>query len=298
MYNSIGYNLQSEVMESRIRWILAQHAPWGYKLNERLDQVLGGTVLLVIQAWHAITALIAPYAPQLLFSIALATIFGGGMSLIIAFCCDAISFVTFHIQFLYFFFSRIHRFQLAGMSTFSKVIRGKKKNILKKRVDTGEFDNGQLLFGSLAFIVFVFLFQTTLAYYIMFTGIWLAAVLLHGMLLLVLKLVALFPTQSLGEILSDKHRFPSGISLELVPVNISLDKGENITIEAGIVQGRFCRPYQIIQAWLYLIPSLWNFQQKVTRTNLLKCALSGEPVDLMDSTFPGIQTRNQNEKNE
>lgn len=48
---------------------------------------------------------------------------------------------------------------------------GKKRNILRNRVDSAEYDLDQLLLGTIMFSVLVFLFPTVAAYYILFSGV-------------------------------------------------------------------------------------------------------------------------------
>lgn len=256
LYNSFGYALQSEVMEQRIRWVLSQHAPLGFKLNSQLDQILGETVLLVVQFWHELTALLAPLAPQLMATVGIAAALGGGISLIIALAGDAVVLLTLHVQFLINFFGRMHRFQLSALSTFSKVVQGKKKNVLRKRVDTGEFDTGQLLLGSLGFIVVCFVFQTTLAYYLMFSVLWLLVAMVHSILVLGLVFIDLFPCESIRMVVLNRRIFPNGI--QLLPITIPKPRVVELEYMSALsIKGNYIGVGILLSTFAKLLLTCW-----------------------------------------
>lgn len=278
LYDSVGYLFQSRNMRSRVLWVLSQHAPLGFKLNKGLDEVLGNTVLLVIEAWHIFTAGVAPYSPQILFIIGVLSICGGGFSMILAAACDAAAFVTLHIQFLYNFFARVHLFQLAGMSSFWKVIRGKKYNVLRKRVDTGNYDTGQLLFGSMAFIIFGFLFQTTLAYYIMFTSLWVVTVSFHAILLSILRMVQCFPIYSIFMLVQRPTLLPCSIELQ---VSVAPWGGETF-----ILCGGYTRPLEVFKTWAGLLHSFVQWGRRSAKLGIVGSIMQGEQIPLSSVDFP------------
>ena len=66
---------------------------------------------------------------------------------------------------------RLYRFQLTGLLALSRLFRGKKWNVLRKRVDTCNYDVDQLFIGTLLFTILLFLFPTTTLFYAVFTGV-------------------------------------------------------------------------------------------------------------------------------
>ena len=46
---------------------------------------------------------------------------------------------------------------------------GKKRNVLRHRIDACDYEQDQLLLGTVLFTALVFLFPTTIAYYILFS---------------------------------------------------------------------------------------------------------------------------------
>lgn len=72
-----------------------------------------------------------------------------------------------HISLLF----RLYQLQTAGLMSLWRLFRGKKYNPLRHRVDSAEFDQQQLLLGTLVFTVLLFLLPTVLVYYFVFTGL-------------------------------------------------------------------------------------------------------------------------------
>lgn len=59
--------------------------------------------------------------------------------------------------------------QVYVLSALWRLFRGKKWNVLRRRVDSASFDVDQLFVGTLLFTIFLFLLPTTALYYTVFT---------------------------------------------------------------------------------------------------------------------------------
>lgn len=172
VYDTLGYSLQTQVMKDRVAWVMRQHAPMGFKLNERLDTVLGTMVILAVDGWHLVASRLASYVNIAFYYLVVLASYGGGASFLLSLSYDAVSVLTLHVKLLYVVFARMYRVQLRVLSSLFKLLRGKKQNVLRNRVDHCDYDKTQLLAGSIIFIVCLFLLQTSLAYYIMFSTLW------------------------------------------------------------------------------------------------------------------------------
>ena len=58
-----------------------------------------------------------------------------------------------------------------GLQSLWRVFRGKKWNVLRKRVDTAIYDVDQLFVGTLLFTILLFLLPTTAMYYVVFATV-------------------------------------------------------------------------------------------------------------------------------
>ncbi|SJM83583.1 related to Phosphatidylinositol N-acetylglucosaminyltransferase subunit GPI1 [Zygosaccharomyces bailii] len=196
--------------------LLAQN-PGGIKLNEELASFLSDLFLWTIEFSNAM--FIRPLADTMnlrLFIRILANsscIFGGtfALSLIV----DYFSILSIHIYLFYRISSKIYYWQLNIMISLFYLFCGKKKNILRNRVDNNFFQLDQLLLGTLFFIILVFLTPTVLACYIAYTILRMAAITIEILLESFISLLNHFPLFALLLRLKDPRRIPGGISLRL-----------------------------------------------------------------------------------
>jgi len=67
-----------------------------------------------------------------------------------------------------FFRCRLYNLQLNTLSSLWHLFRGKKWNVLRKRVDSAVYNVDQLFLGTLLFTVLLFLLPTTALFYAVF----------------------------------------------------------------------------------------------------------------------------------
>jgi len=112
---------------------------------------------------------------------------------------DAFNLATFHVQCFYAYARRLHRSQVDGLFSLWRLFRGKKYNPLKKRVDSLEgADANRLFVGTIAFTILLFLYPTTLMYFVVFKVLELA---IEGVNALLSKAVSTLATFG-GRVLS------------------------------------------------------------------------------------------------
>ena len=92
-----------------------------------------------------------------------------GVSVIIALFADFIAISTIHLHIFYLVARRIYSWQVNGIISLFTLFRGKKRNVLRNRVDSAEYNLDQLLLGTLMFSVLVFLFPTVALFYLLFS---------------------------------------------------------------------------------------------------------------------------------
>ena len=71
-----------------------------------------------------------------------------------------------------FFPHRLFSLQIYALSSLWRLFRGKKWNVLRKRVDSAQYDVDQLFIGTLLFTILLFLLPTTAFYYIVFAMVY------------------------------------------------------------------------------------------------------------------------------
>ncbi|SCU86755.1 LAFA_0E02872g1_1 [Lachancea sp. 'fantastica'] len=164
-----------------------------------------------------------------------------GVTFALAIAVDLISFVTMHISLFYFISAKMYHWQLHIMQTLLYLFYGKKRNVLRNRVDSNLFELDQLLMGTLFFTILIFLLPTFLIFYVLFTILRLTVLLPELVLEFIMALLNHFPLFVLLLRIKDPMRIPGGILLQ--PVN----GGPEFKLENNPLSlRRIFRPYAVL----------------------------------------------------
>ena len=142
-----------------IIWLMGW--PAGLKLNGELAEFLGALSLWVIECWNqTVTPLITSHLPTIVYFIGFSSFAGASMP--IAIFSDLLSLLTLHIYSIYIASARIFNLQLTIIYSLFQLFRGKKRNVLRHRIDSCDYDLDQLLLGTILFTLLFFLLPTVL----------------------------------------------------------------------------------------------------------------------------------------
>ncbi len=181
--------------------------PVGFKLNVPLTQVMGLIIRWFTETYeNKFLGYMFSWTTISVNNFEYNWIVGmmGTLSLIMGFrtflaaMYDLICLATFHIQCIAKLFQVTFGTQLSLFSSLWKLFRGKKKNILRQRSDTLEYDFMQLFLGMILFTTCLFLFTTVLVYHTFFAMIYLTVRVLRGGLWYIYCLMTYF---SFGDII-------------------------------------------------------------------------------------------------
>jgi hypothetical protein len=158
-----------ELLQDYIAWL--ETFPAGFKLNVKLTANMGHEIqnLVVLhQQWMEATLWNAQVwqdwlGPALALVAAL-----GGWNAFLALCIDMSRLESLHVTALMLWFRTIYRAELYLLGGFGRLFRGKKRNILRQRTDSMEYDAMQLLVGTIGFSICIFLWTTLMVYYTFF----------------------------------------------------------------------------------------------------------------------------------
>uniref|UniRef100_A0A6B2LDT9 Phosphatidylinositol N-acetylglucosaminyltransferase subunit Q n=1 Tax=Arcella intermedia TaxID=1963864 RepID=A0A6B2LDT9_9EUKA len=189
--------------------------PAGLKLNEELDVFLGNLFLVYIEHWSVIAHYLSKFFPVI---IKILSVFGFlGLSSILALTSDLISFLTMHIYWLYTAMSKAFSLQLSALSSLWLLFRGKKRNVLKNRIDSCNYTIDELLLGTLLFCILVFLLPTMGTYYLFFLVARTMILIVHWTIASTLVLCDYFPFFPLILYFGRSSLLSGGVRLELCP---------------------------------------------------------------------------------
>ena len=148
-----------------IIWIMG--VPGGLKLNTPLNHFLGTRFIVILNLWHYFYSdFIAMYLDSLITI--LFSLLPFGLTLFLTAVHDFLKFL--HLCLICFFVltSRTVGLQISAIQSLARLFMGRKWNVLKKRVDSCDYDTNQLLVGTIMFTTLLFLLPTTGVYFVLF----------------------------------------------------------------------------------------------------------------------------------
>jgi len=218
-----------QLLKDKISWL--ETFPAGFKLNEQLTHTMGGGIrslldrhsgLLQATLWNSeiVSDCLVPALA------AMATL--GGWTTVLALLLDLFRLEILHATVLAVCFRKLYQMELFLLSALFRLFRGKKRNVLRQRTDSMKYDAMQLLVGTIAFCVCVFLWTTVMVYYTFF---WICNLAMHLPIMLCSIMYLLsrsFPFGSLLFRISKPHWFPK--DLYLLTTEIHADSNALIQI--------------------------------------------------------------------
>ena len=151
--------------EQLIQWLMGY--PGGLKLNPPLDHFLGTRFLTILHFWeYFYSDFIARYLTNIISLVFLLAPFGVTFSL--AALHDFLKFLNLCLICFFIFSNRIFMLQVSALNSLARLFMGKKWNVLRKRVDSCDYDTSQLLMGTILFTILLFLLPTTGMYFLIF----------------------------------------------------------------------------------------------------------------------------------
>ena len=205
-------------LERMITWLMGW--PAGLKLNGELAEFLGALSLWVIECWNqTITTVITPYLPTIVYVIGCSSFAGASMP--IAIFSDLLSLLTLHIYCFYIASARIFNWQLTIIYSLFQLFRGKKRNVLRHRIDSCDYDLDQLLLGTILFTLLFFLLPTVVVFYLTFAFTRMSIIVLKALLDTCLACLNHFPLFALMLRIKDSKRLPGGVHFTVHPASYS-----------------------------------------------------------------------------
>ena len=151
--------------EQLVTWLMG--FPAGLKLNTPLDHFLGTRFLTILEFWeYFYIDFIASYMTGILSLILLLSPFG--VTVFLTALHDFLKFLNLCLICFFIFTLRIFTLQISALKSLARLFMGKKWNVLRKRVDSCDYDTSQLLMGTVLFTILLFLVPTTGMYFLIF----------------------------------------------------------------------------------------------------------------------------------
>ncbi|KAF9434278.1 phosphatidylinositol N-acetylglucosaminyltransferase subunit gpi1 [Entomortierella beljakovae] len=212
-----------DTISAVLEWLTSENEyPAGLKLNPELNPFLGQLFKWLIEIWADFIISLQPIVPFVINMIGLSGVFGATMSLSLIF--DLLAFTTLHIYWFYMIAARIFHWQLTILYSLFNLFRGKKRNTLRHRIDSCDYDLDQLLLGTILFTLLTFLFPTIVVYYLTFALSRVAVLCIQATMETILACLNHFPLFAIMLRFKDPDRLPGGLRLEVCPERFFFDR--------------------------------------------------------------------------
>ncbi|KEQ93619.1 hypothetical protein AUEXF2481DRAFT_6688 [Aureobasidium subglaciale EXF-2481] len=198
-------------LQRMICWLM--NYPAGLKLNKDLAQFLGDLFLWIIDYWAECMQNIRPLLPHVVQIIGFSSFAGASMP--ISLFSDLLSILTIHVYAFYIASARIYNWQLTIIVSLFHLFRGKKRNVLRNRIDSCDYDLDQLLLGTILFTLLTFLLPTIGVFYATFASARMGIIAFKAALDTWLACLNHFPLFALMLRIKDSQRLPGGIRFDL-----------------------------------------------------------------------------------
>jgi len=166
-----------------------------------------------------------PAFPHIVRFIGFASFAGATMSLSLV--SDLVSLFTLHIHCFYIASARIYSWQLTIITSLFHLFRGKKRNVLRNRIDSCDYELDQLLLGTILFTLLFFLLPTVAVFYLTFALARMGIILIKAILDSLLACLNHFPIFALMLRFKDSARLPGTYYMaELLSVALILSQVE------------------------------------------------------------------------
>ncbi|KAL3701447.1 hypothetical protein R1sor_019469 [Riccia sorocarpa] len=227
-----GGNLTNDVLRTGCVWLMG--VPAGFKINTELAAVFGTLSLHWIQTWSTLLVTSVPAIKVLLVVMGLCGIVMG-FTVLAALVADVVSLSTIHVLTLHDAISFIYSNQLRALAALFRLFRGRKRNVLRGRLDSFDCSVEQLLVGSLMFTPLLLLLPTTSVYYTFFSIIFMMISSIRLTIQYVVSIFLSFPFYEVIIWLLHPKRFPSGVWLRMVQLEARMNE-KPCTVEQGCQQ--------------------------------------------------------------
>jgi len=131
---------------------------------------------------------------------------------------DLVSLFTLHIHCFYIASARIYSWQLTIITSLFHLFRGKKRNVLRNRIDSCDYELDQLLLGTILFTLLFFLLPTVAVFYLTFAFARMGIIVLKATLDTLLACLNHFPIFALMLRFKDPSRLPGKLPASLSAV--------------------------------------------------------------------------------
>lgn len=149
--------------------IALKGSPVGLKLNVLLNNFFLDCFIYHVDLWWTFLVVMAPAIQYLSYPLAVLGLLG--LSFQLALLSDILTIITLHAHCFYIYAAVLYKIEVIGIKALWRVVLGRRKNVLRNRVESHEYMSRQLFLATMFFAALLFLSPTVLVYYIVFASV-------------------------------------------------------------------------------------------------------------------------------
>ena len=272
--NAVTRFFTERIIEANIKWLMGW--PAGFKLNDNVDSFMGQLFLFYSYKWTEILHTV----PISYHTFVVLTSSTGmlGLSMMLSTISDLLFICVLHINWFYNGSARVYMHQLQAISGLWKLFRGKKRNVLRNRIDSCHYDIDQLLLGTILFSVLFFLLPTVAIYYLYFSLVRFLVFCVHAIIFFLLQVLNHFPIYGITLYLLDSSYFTGGIFFKIIGHSQISSSFSRQTSAYFYIQDQ---PSSFGCVFYYYSQWISDFFKNNSVKNIISCALFGMPIQLI-----------------
>lgn len=190
-------------------------SPIGLKLNVLLNNFFLDCFIYHVQLWWTFLLILAPIIRYLSYPLAILGLFG--LSFQLAMLSDLLVIISLHAYCFYVYAAVLYRIEVEGMACLWRVVLGRRKNVLRGRVESHDYMSRQLFLATMFFAALLFLLPTVLVYYIVFATLRFAIYCVTFVLMTLRKKIIVLPVFAFLQWLKGSYACPD--CMELIVAN-------------------------------------------------------------------------------
>ena len=211
--------LQSDILKTTIESF--KHSPLGVKFNPLITKKIGYVLKLLLREFTTVISFTSPFHGIFMKILSCCGVLG--ITVQLSLIIDLIRLLTLHIMLIHKISAVLHQFQCKLIFSLFHLFKGQKVNILRKRLDTCEYDRTQLLFGVVFFSMVFFLFPSFAAYFYLFSLTQGLVISLQVLLLNIIVFIKDFPYYCFVISVLEPLSVTMGLRFHLVKTDIPVD---------------------------------------------------------------------------
>ncbi|XP_063703455.1 uncharacterized protein LOC134833156 [Culicoides brevitarsis] len=239
--------------------IALKGSPVGLKLNVLLNNFFLDCFIYHVDLWWTFLVVMAPAIQYLSYPLAALGLLG--VSFQLALLSDILTIITLHAHCFYIYAAVLYKIEVIGIQALWRVVLGRRKNVLRNRVESHEYMSRQLFLATMIFASLLFLSPTVLVYYIVFASLRFGIYCITYLLMVFRKKIIVLPIYNFIKWIRGRYACPDCMELNVLETYaLKADKSTKNCVTVLSIEPKSSTPWR---------SSLFDAQQEINQNEPL-----------------------------